>query len=108
MELVSNMPILQFKPVEGKKKNPKGFYTTSGDGFAYMFQVCGNMVFTNQGDAPKCGFSSSNGSDCPRACMGKVCGDACAAIQVRTCVLLVGVSFSSCSECVCMLYTRAR
>ena len=81
--------------------SPKGFYTASGDGFAYMFQVCGNMVFTSQADAPKCGFSSSNGSDCPRACMGKVCGDACAAIQVRmycTACLLI--------RCVWALYIR--
>ena len=26
MELVSGLPIIQFKPVEGKKKNPKGIY----------------------------------------------------------------------------------
>ena len=35
MELISNMPILHFKPVEGKKKAPKGYYTCP----LYMYPV---------------------------------------------------------------------
>ena len=35
MELLSNMPILHFKPVEGKKKAMKGFYTCP----VYMYPV---------------------------------------------------------------------
>ena len=62
--------------------HPAGHYVTYSDGFTYMFQVCGNMRFSAQGDAPKCGFSASTGSDCPAACAGAICGDGCGAIQI--------------------------
>lgn len=35
MELVSRMPIIQFKPVEGKRKNVKGMYSSP----IYMFPI---------------------------------------------------------------------
>lgn len=62
--------------------HPQGHYVTYSDGFTYMFQVCGNMRFSAQDDAPKCGFSASTGSDCPESCSGAICGDGCGAIQI--------------------------
>jgi dynein heavy chain len=35
MELISNMPIIHFKPVEGKRRQGKGFYTCP----LYMYPV---------------------------------------------------------------------
>ena len=35
MELISPMPVMHFKPVEGKKKTMKGFYTCP----VYMYPV---------------------------------------------------------------------
>ena len=63
-------------------ENPSGHYRAYSSGFTYMFQICGNMKFLNQKEAPKCGFTSGSGTDCPASCDGKICGEGCAAIQV--------------------------